>query len=419
VRVLEEVSEQENDTLWSLTAREVAARVDIQSAQQSELAIRDAFIRIASGRTMSRRVGALQALRLMRPEIVLPEMKRIVQIGLREATTDTMAQLLLLMRRMLYYRHWSPDKTVELEFELLQVLHDATAKAPTASEQLDVLRRVNEEWGAGGERPLDLPAVVRKLEKILKTQSRLEHRFLSDLSKYISDSRKDFDIIAAASIDRAVRAGRYAVIFGKLLSETGRCQESSFCPITEKADEDARSLSIKVRAHMHGTRALSTRELRDYLESVQSNFTPISDELEKQFQNLHALVEVEHHRWLEREAPSLGCETIDVEVDTSAVTTIIDRSLIGEIVRNLFLNLRHAIDPVSRTIRARVEVVEKTNEVALLRLRCSTSDPKVKPDEAMANSTMVSLYNDARPYGAERRIINRQPWAEEWTFWRL
>src|SRR5947207_2756238 len=86
------------------------------------------------------------------------------------AAHESGASLLLLLKKVFNYRHLSQESALETELDVLRKLEDAAAKAAPGSNRRQSLDRLNEEWGTGRERVLDLAAVVLKLEDILRTQ---------------------------------------------------------------------------------------------------------------------------------------------------------------------------------------------------------------------------------------------------------
>src|SRR6185436_5454249 len=86
--VLRDVLDQSNDALWRLTAIDIGRRVDLHLSQHVEAIVRDKFITVVGGRVMSRRVAALEALRYMRPEAILPVMRHIVSAALNYLQGD-------------------------------------------------------------------------------------------------------------------------------------------------------------------------------------------------------------------------------------------------------------------------------------------------------------------------------------------
>src|SRR5262249_766247 len=149
--------------------------------------VRDKFIAVVGGPSMSRRVAALEALRYMRPEAILPVMRHIVSAALNSLQDDQIVpELILLIRRVFSYRHLATAQAFEEEQVVSQEFDKAAAHAQPGSQLRNSIDQINVELVGGPQPQLNLLSIIRELEKLFQTTSRQSHRLISELSKYIN-----------------------------------------------------------------------------------------------------------------------------------------------------------------------------------------------------------------------------------------
>ncbi|HKB68325.1 MAG TPA: phosphoribosyltransferase family protein [Pyrinomonadaceae bacterium] len=433
MEVFDEVSQQPDDSLWRLTATELARRVDLQQAQHVERELRDSLIKVIPGESAARGVAALEALRFMRPEVMHPVLRNIVRSALvRDIPGDKkLAELILLMRRVTSYRHLTSTLAFDEESLIEQELDQAGARARHGSKLRSAIDRINYEWQGGPQPRMDLVKVITELEKILQTHRRRSHQLLYELSKYISDQKEVFDPEVRSALDEAVRAATLARMLAKLLADTHKLCDDSLPDLIERAYTNARRLRMTVLSHMGGIELARFDDLRDKMEEIQQDLcVTVGNELSGQIVDpVQAVGPVLDEL---KSAPPSELVGIDLRVglqnDLPNGTLIaIDSALFQKIVHNLTSNLRHAIDTGGKRVEGEFFLEFRDNQPgpeANLRVRCATRTWKA--DEVEHDRTMsAELLHTAEAYGVERIVSeeSRQspesPWEESWSFWRV
>lgn len=434
MEVFAQVSEQQDDDLWRLTVIELARRVDLQQAQRAERSLRDGLVKVIRGPHSERGIAALEAIRFMRPEILHPVLRAVVNATLarREVPRDKkLAELILFMRRVTSYRHLTSSQAFEEETLLEKELDQAAARARLGTALRSAIDRINREWQGAPQPRMDLVSVIRELERILQVHRRLIHQLLYELSQYIGDERQVFDPRVSSALNDAVRAANLARMFVQLLADTHKLVDESLHEAIERAHTDARELRRKVLSHMNQIESASFQQLRDIMERVQQDLcVTVGEELRGQlvdptYSLTNALRQLESGR-----TPELA----GVEVETTCednlpegTLIIIDSALFQRIVGNLISNLRHAVDMNVQKVRAKI--VLKSTEDHLgpqvsLRVKSFTQGSNLLKPETYGTMT-TELLQSAEAYGVEQFVPDEckttvgVPWDETWSFWRL
>lgn len=427
-KILQAVLDQPNDDLWRLTAIEIGRRVDLHLSQHVETTIRDHFVKVLAGRTMSRRIAALEALRYMRPEITLPAMRHIVSAALRFLQGDEIiAELLLLMRRVFSYRHLATSLAFDEEQAVARELDQAAANVQPGSPVRDAIERINFEWGRGPQPKLNLVNVIRELEKIFKTQRHQEHRLLYELAEYIGDTREDVDLRVIGALDDAVRATSLSRIFISSLYKLGRLSSEELIEQAEKAYKVSRELRTWVTAHMNRSESKRPRDLFSKLDDLKELCEPIQNELKVHLVDPSAQFNTFYKNFLQSPPSELSNVELNISLDDQlpkGTIIIVDRARFRDVVKNLLSNLKHAIDPETTRVSATFTLYQRTDQFGPqigIRVKCKTSS---KPTKLISiqDSTTNKLRQEAEPYGVEfnsNESDNDAPWEEKWNFWRL
>lgn len=427
IDVLKEVSDQANDHIWHLSAIEIGRRVDLHLSQRCEADIRDAFIEVLAGRNLQRRISALEALRYMRPESLLPAMRHIVHAALDILYGDEIVgELLLLIRRVFSYRHLITPLAFEEEQAVAQELDRASAHVRPMTPVRESIERINYEWGKGPQPQLNLTTTISSLEKIFKTQRALGHRLLYVLAEYISDYREDIDRTVTSAIDDVVRAAYLARILFSSLEEIGMLRDRVDLSAADQALTEARSLRMWVEAHMWSTERRKPRELMQKLEDLKDLCGTIEKVLKTQLVKPAEASENAVQAFKTNLPEALRESKIQLDFFNLADkddVIIVDQALYRDIIRNLLQNLRHAIDPANKTVKAELRVFRATENHASqiqLQIDCMTKGEQFGTIRSGENTTEV-LRQNAEPYGVEWTHSSNEAavWSETWSFWRL
>ena len=434
MEVFAQASEQNDDDLWRLTVIELARRVDLQQAQRAERPLRDALVKVIRGPNSERGIAALEALRFMRPEVLHPVLRKVVDATLarREVPRDRkLAELILFMRRVTSYRHLTSAQAFDEENLLERELDQAAARARLGTALRSAIDRINREWQGAPQPRMDLVSVIRELERILQVHRRLSHQLLYELSQYIGDERQVFDPRVSSALNDAVRAANLAKMFVQLLADTHKLVDESLHEAIDRAHNDARELRRRVLSHMNGIEIASFKQLRDIMERIQQDLcVTVGDELRGQLVNpAHSLANA-----LQDLQSSRIPELAGIEVDSTlenhlseGTLAIIDSALFQRIVGNLISNLRHAVDVNVQKVRA--EIVLKSTEDQLgpqvsVRVKSFTQGSIASKPEVYGTMT-AELLQSGEAYGVEQFVPDEckttvgVPWDETWSFWRL
>jgi len=428
IRVLEEVSSQPNDDVWHLSVIEIGRRVDLHLAQRCENDVRDALIEVLGGRNLKRRIAALEALRYMRPEAVLPAIDHVTHAALNILYGDELsAELLLLLRRVFSYRHLLTSLAFDKEQLVAHELDLTAAHSRPGSPLRSAIERINFEWGRGTQPRLNLLATVKGLERLFKSQRNQGHRLLYVLAEYISDKRQDFDQSVTSAIDDAVKAtslGRDLIV---LLEDIGLPPETDPRDVGNRARREARALRRWVAGHMHNSELQESATLMNKLEDLKDLCSEIEKVLKTQLIRPVETVKLAVERFLRNVPPQLQGINLDIVFKSDlpdSATIVIHEALFREITRNLLQNLRHAIDPVTRQVKAEFGVFRKTpspESLVYVSVKCGTRG-EASTSIGAERSTTQRLLSEAEPYGVECFPPDPQsesPWTETWGFWSL
>jgi hypoxanthine-guanine phosphoribosyltransferase len=428
--VLEEITQQPNDNIWHLTAITIGRRVDLQQTQHAEKSIRESFIKIIGGRNIKRKRSSIEALRYMTPESLIQTIELIVRAALTGPVNDEIiAELILLMRRVFFYRHLSIPLAFDKELQVVNELDAAAARSQEGSPFRTAVERINFEWGTGLEPRLDLVTVIRQLESVLMTHHRPEHRLLYELSEYISDERQDADYKVKASLDNAVRAASLTKIFARLLQQNGQLQDEDLHKKAQLAYEEARELRRWVESHMRKNEKKAFRVLRTKLEAVTDLCADIEAELNSQLVDPIPLLREYCDSFQKEPTKSFESKKVSIKLDTDisdSTLIIIDRALFQSIIKNLFHNLRHAVDEQNNTVEAIFSVSSSLDNLkpqVHVSVFCGTRG-KLFDAQSEGQSTTAKLRRSAEMYGVEHQVAEESksssaPWRETWSFWRL
>lgn len=413
-KIFRDVSDQCDDDLWRMIILDVARRTDLQQAQRKELPFCSELLDVAAFSSTSRRVAALHALRLMRPETLLPNLKCLLESSYL-ASEEVASEIILLLRHVFSYRHLAGEGTLESEIAIVKQL-DARGEVDPSIRA--VVGQIINELVRGRQPLFDCYTLVRKLERILKTARRYEHSFLYVISQYISDRRYDESTEVVTAVDEAIAIG----ILGEMLADSVLSSRRPVCnemreaasAITRTARELSTLMSRRMREKTGGDQVL----VREKTEEVRTHIPPIIDELRTLYIDLRGAVAGTLSAW--SSAVELD-DKVDVDIKLSIPTTpvfvVIDRGLGRDIINNLIANLRHATDHKSMKLSARISISSNGDEVELS-CECSTiDDPVVRV--AVSDCTSEDLAMQARLFGVRRAVIREEPWHEIWRFRRL
>jgi len=425
-RILTEVSSQADNELFEFVTREIGRRVDIQVAQACESKIRDGFISILAGRNAERRASALAALGLMRAEVLAPALSAIVKASIEgPLDREVSGYLVVLIRRVISYRHLPLADAVQLEVEVRALLADACARVGAESPRHEQIMDLQVELSDQVARSASLPEVVRGLERILCTQRRPEHHFLSELGRYISDGRSTVDPGAIAAVDRAVAGTHYA---GLLVIQLDKTQSlavpEEFRRAVEALRRESQELSGLARGHMHRTRVVRSTHLRDALDDMLRDFAPCASVVTQHCCDLGRILSTELERWragFHNDYPHVRT-SVTIPPDTPASLGVVSSAAVAaQVVTNLLMNLRHSIanDGSLAAVLTLVPGGSSKVPTAVLRVSCETMASPTDGQAKQIDATMEVVQDDAATYGVERRVEDTSPWIEEWTFWRL
>lgn len=434
--ILEEISaipsNPQNDLFWQLTAREIGRRVDLQLSQRSESEVRDAFVKVVAGRLKERRWRALQAMRQMRSEALLPVLSSLTKAVLREVNDEDMiTEFLILLRHVFEYRHLSVPVAFQEESKVEEELDDAAARAQLGSPRRKAIERINFEWGRGPKPRFDLVEVTRRLENIVRSKRRPEHQLLFELSEYIGDERLDVDERVRAALDNAVRAASLATNFVTLLDETGRLFDTEFVESSGNAHDNARDLRRWVLSHMIGIEPRKPRTLRDKMEPLRDYFNALQSELKRQIIDPAEQIDASWEQFKNNPPPNLSDVFLDLEFEYLLLPPsliVIDSGLFSEVIRSVFQNLKHAVENLAlrKIARAKITLEEEDDRGSpkvVFRIKCFTGGSK--PDvRGMRDWSLSRLHRNVEIYGVEHVIVDtsedpKVKWHEIWSFAKL
>ncbi len=426
LKILTEVSNQPNDDLWRLTVIEIARRADLHLAQRAETDIKRFFFRTLRGRIGSRRLAALEALRYMRPEILLPEIDVLVNAGLSgDLSEEFSAELLLLMRRVFFYRHLPTSLAFEKELVIARKLDDLSASATPGGPIRQSLDRIIYEWGSGPEPLFELVTVVQKLEAVLMTSYRPEHRLLFELAEYISDEREDVDSSVRAALEKAVRASSLGKMLASVLHSAGYLRDEALPELAADAYKEARELRRWIEEHMRGIKR-TYRERQEKLEELKDLIGAIETELKALIVDPWKVLGDLHNNFMTHPPTELHNVELKVGIHNQVegkCRIIVDQSLFQSILRNLFSNLRHSIDARMKIVEADFSLHQRSNSQICLSVLCKTRASKAR--FATERSTTSDLLLQGELYAIEHSLhdVNKQEvelgWYETWSFRRL
>jgi signal transduction histidine kinase len=247
------------------------------------------------------------------------------------------------------------------------------------------------------------------------------------LAEYISDKRQDFDQSVSSAIDDAVRATSLGRDLISLLEEIGLAPTTDTPDVGNRARRESTALRRWVAGHMHNSEPRQSIELMNKLEDLKDLCGEIEKVLKSQLVKPVELVKLAVERFLRNVPPELAGVDLEIEFKSdlsNSVVIIVHQTLFRDILRNLLHNLRHAIDPSTRRVKAEFAVFRTSPSVESLvfvRVKCGTRG--VTPTAIAADrSTTQRLASEAEPYGVECIPPDPQseaPWTETWAFWSL
>jgi orotate phosphoribosyltransferase len=429
MNVLEEVSKYDSDELWNLTAIEVARRADLHIVQRAETEIKRFFSNVLRGRPSHRRLATLEALRYMRPESLLPEIESVIGAALgSDFDSEFAAAFLLLMRRVFYYRHLPTSMAFEKELAFSRALDHLIAGRTPESPMHKILEYLIYEWGNGPEPRFDLISIIVHLERILMTTRRRDHRLLYELSRYISDRRTNIDDGVRSALDQAVRAMSLAKTMVSILKDTNNLSEESLLDDAPKAYYEARELRRIVEQHMRGVAHKEYRFFHEKLENLKDLIEKIEVELKSLIlADPGTIIERLYEDFRNDLPPELKDVTLNVSIYNELglnTNIIISEGTFHKIVRNLFSNLRHAIDGKKNTVKAKFLLRNKKGKkgaITSVTVTCYTGKTR-DPHAHLEKTTSARILEEAELYGAERVLGEKNKsraeelWTETWNF---
>jgi adenine/guanine phosphoribosyltransferase-like PRPP-binding protein len=443
LRILRDIAKASPD-LWKLTVIDIARRSDLLQQQEVEIKVRDFLLKVIAEGENDRRVPALEALRQMRSEVLLPIIPEAVKLTLKANYSESaVAELIILLRRAFSSHTLEPIQVFDTELQITHTVDEALSLLPPTSDNRPWVEAIVKEFtpcsgtlhgpsDSAGQQ-IDILTIVRKLERVLMTSRRAEHRLLYELRRYLANQTIGFDYGVATALENAVRVASLAKIFSAQLREMGALQEESLGQIAQKAYEDARILHQEVENHMRSNVKENIRRIKDKLGKLDLLIVKIEKELRIHVVSPASVIRGEYQRW-EREfagAKPLVRRSIDLSLKPAENSFIIvGKGLFQRIVRNLFLNLKHAMttnrdgeSSIAATIRLN-EKLEADGWRVYLSVYCTTR-AKGYSENQLEGTTTSQLRLEGDAYRIMHSISERSlsdpksPWLETWSFGRL
>jgi len=415
-----------NDEVWRITVLEIARRNDLQQAQRVEERLIERLLRVLQdGR--DRRSIALEALRFFRPETLLPQLDKIVETTLEGLITDdVLVELYLLLRRVLSYRHLQAKQVVEQEASIGVKLDELRSLENPETRRHAQLERLRGEWSNLSSRHDDLVSVVQDLDALLKASLGLHHHFTSDLRKYLPRAAESWGIEFQGYLRQTFKAIRLAEKLPSLLQKASVISRDDDLGENVKAGINAFEEFTNSLVSLRRPKAeLRRQDLTDLVDIVQKALESVVKEI-RQFAVGPSRPLREALKEFEERSAHIRCTIVINDTLPIGVKIFIDPVLYRDIVKNIALNLEHAIDDDRKQIDARLSLSLRDalgDGWVELRIVCST---RVRKDlDSSKDESTRSFLRRARFFGADHYVTpdswlsTDNPWEETWTFRRF
>ena len=416
-----------DDVIWGETFREISRRSDLLHSQHVEEDVADILIQTLRDRDSSvrRRVLALELLRMMRREAILPRTKDIVAAALGRILDHGMAaELALFIKRVLEYRHVPPSTMFDRKIMIQRLLEESTSGSQRSRDR--ATRRVLEEFSDSFVHPAtELPRIVRALERLLRTHGRVHHQLITEIRTYVAQGTFEPDPASDVAVDNVLLA---AFLGKQLINGLGdHLHDDSL--ITRSIDAYAHAQSLRRLIRVRRQRpTVDMSILRDGLEDMHEYLVSLGVELQSQIVDPVPLVQSAITTLKRDNAGADRVVSISFESEPELGMIIIDSGLFGQIVAGIVGNLgKHAVDDVSREVSANITLSRFDDEYrdkVVLSVDCKTRGTQEVPAD-LGDTTLARHAIDAASYGVSRVVapeptVNADaPWREQWSFWRL
>jgi two-component sensor histidine kinase/hypoxanthine-guanine phosphoribosyltransferase len=429
VPVKEVISEVENHPyfiVWRETMREIARRNEVLQAQRAEEYVADYLLRMMRSHTYSaRRSAALELIRSMRAEAVLPRLRDIIAAALRNILDNEMQpELALLIKRFLDYRHGSESDKFERTVAIDQLLeqHARSAAGSTRGAALELLQA---EFRARLVQPeKHLTKIIRQLETYLRTGRGPHHQFVKLIKQYVAD--RDFAV--SAGVRTAIDTSVVVTYMGRKLVET--LSAHNLLKDQKLLEDAGYNAALELRDLVRARQRSQTqplRDIQDQLDAVSSYLSRLHVEVAPQLADIPTVLDEEVDMLRKKLKDNNIRYELSVRLPDDTFIAIVDNTILSQVLQHLTSNIfRHAVDRNGQ-LRATLEVREDPEDEGAIQLvvACDTREP---PESQQRRSGDPSSGVDNRVfqlYGAKRKIDPRcvedaeVPWREMWTFRRM
>jgi adenine/guanine phosphoribosyltransferase-like PRPP-binding protein len=419
--------------VWREVLREVARRAELLQTQQAEDHVAEYFIRTIRHHDYTpRRVAALEIMRSMRREAVLPRLNEIITASLRRILDPEMkTELAILIKRFLDYRHGRANERFERVATIDQLIEQSSEAGEEESDsRLAEIVRLREEFSERLVHPeKDLPRIIRHLEGHLRTGWREHHQFIKVVREYVADREFAMTAGVRSAIDAAVVITYVAVKLTDALGAQFLLKDNSLPATARQAYQDAKRLREMVLARQRGMNQYPLRDIQEKLDALTMYLPLLQEEVAAQLVYIPQIVG-EAVRKLTATEEARGIH-VDIEYDPKPDakrdigTAIADNTLFDQILRDLFDNIsRYAVEPERKRIQANIEIRRARDDDGRIELAitCATRD---RSDQASLSRPLHTADPRHAVYGIIRSVDQRgrtdltAPWQEVWSFWRL
>jgi len=418
-------ADQDAFIVWREVIRDIARRPELLQAQQVEDYVTDVLVKTLRDHTYTpRRVAAMEIIRSLRREAVLPRLSDIVAAALRRILDPEMkTELALLIKRFLDYRHGTAndkfERTATIEHLFEQAVDDAENPSLARSETLAELRREFGERLVDPEK--DLTRMIRHLESYIRATGNEHHQFINVIRGYVADRRFELNTNMKSQIDTAVVV---TFVAGKLvttLESEGLLKDETLPEAASKAYTDAKHLRSMIIGRQYGATDYSPRDIQEKMDTLIQFLNQIQPELAGQLVDAGEAVEKVVVGLRESFKASGLKADIQLSLDVGIGLAIVDTTIFGKILRDLLENLGGHARDVDGRVAAVVSLRRSQSDDSFIELTiaCTTREA---PQGSEAGTTLQQHAKQAEIYDVKRAVDPAcmqnptVPWRETWTF---
>jgi len=427
--ILKELEQPCDDFVFASTVGEVARRVGQLRSQKLEDSTRTWLVRHSCRLThrtqvnsseeveesfevpRARRIAVLEALRYLRPESVVFDLPFIVRKAIEvDGLVDDVAaaELLLLLKRVLQYRHL-PASSKSIEMAIAGELRSrADERAPRSVERQAIERFLAEFTNVRVGH--QVRRLLTEIEGILRTNKKQHHRYGLRATVGVRLAHRleglPFDITNA--LNQAVELTRLVESLIPALQSGEMLVNQDLVSLARGSVEKALRLREEATAFFLHQREIDTVGLRERLDDVDEllcRFLP--QEIGKHiFDVVKAVHDMLHTEWRGRVGLDQGVRVDFVNSVGQNVPIVFSAWLAQELLNNMLTNLRHARTNL-RPLQATLSLVPgvQANTVAVT-MTC----PAVNvPGPAEQGSTSAQIETKAAIYDATHEVSAHEP----------